>query len=61
MATMTAMLFAAKVWHYWLGMVLFFGTLVPIVLLLVQYIVKVQAPQYPRRERRPSPGEQHKP
>lgn len=58
---MAAMLFAAKVWHYWLGMVLFFGTLVPIALLLVQYIVKVQAPQYHRRQRRPSPGEQQKP
>ena len=42
MATMAAMLFAAKVWHYWLGMVLFFGTLVPIGMLLVNYIVKVR-------------------
>jgi len=30
-------------------------------MLLVNYIVKVQAPQYKRRERRPSPGEQQKP
>jgi hypothetical protein len=55
------MLYAAKVWHYWLGMVLFFGTLVPIAMLLVNYIVKVQAPQYQRRARRQSPGEQQKP
>jgi hypothetical protein len=58
---MAAMLFAAKVWHYWLGMVLFFGTVIPIVLLFINYLVKVQAPQYARRERRPSPGEQPKP
>jgi formate-dependent nitrite reductase membrane component NrfD len=54
------MLFAAKVWHYWVGVVLFFGTLAPIVMLLINYLVKVQAPQYERRTRRTS-GEQHKP
>jgi hypothetical protein len=54
------MLFAAKVWHYWVGVVLFFGTLAPIVMLLINYLVKVQAPQYERRARRTS-GEQHKP
>jgi hypothetical protein len=58
---MAPMLFAAKVWHYWLGMVLFFATLAPIVLLLINYLAKVQAPQYQRRARRPSPGEQQKP
>jgi hypothetical protein len=57
---MGRMLFAAKVWHYWLGLVLFFGTLAPIVLLLVNYLAKVQAPQYERRARRTS-GEQRKP
>jgi hypothetical protein len=57
---MAPMLFAAKVWHYWVGVVLFFGTLAPIVMLLVNYLVKVQAPQYERRARRTS-GEQHKP
>jgi len=55
------MLYGAKVWHYWIGMVLFFGTLIPIVLLFVQYLAKVQAPQYPRRERRSSPGEPREP
>jgi hypothetical protein len=57
---MVRMLYAAKVWHYWLGMVLFFGTLVPIVLLLIGYLTKVQAPQYERRARRSS-GEQPEP
>jgi hypothetical protein len=58
---MAVMLFGAKVWHYWLGMVLFFGTLIPIVMLIVNYLVKVQAPQYGPREGRTSPGEQRKP
>lgn len=54
---MAVMLFAAKVWHFWLGMVLFVGTIIPIALLLIGYLVKVQAPQYERRRRRPT-GEQ---
>ena len=43
------MLFAAKVWHYWLSVAL----LVPIVLLTigmaVLYVVKVMAAKYPRQ------------
>lgn len=43
------MLFAAKVWHYWIGFVLWFATVATVVGLVVGYLVKVQRPQYPRR------------
>ena len=48
-ATITVMLFAAKVWHYWIGFVLWFATVATVVGLVVGYLVKVQRPQYPRR------------
>jgi hypothetical protein len=50
---MTGMLFAAKVWHYWIGFVLWFGALATVLGLVVGYLVKVQRPQYPRRGQRP--------
>ena len=43
------MILAAKVWHYWLIVPLFFGSVILCVVLLVQYLVKVQGPRYPRR------------
>ena len=48
-ATISAMLFAAKVWHYWIGFVLWFAALATVVGLVIGYLVKVQRPQYPRR------------
>jgi len=43
------MLLAAKVWHYWIGVTLFGGGVLAVISLVVGYLVKVQAPQYPRR------------
>jgi hypothetical protein len=43
------MVVAAKVWHYWLMVPLFFGSLFLAVALVVQYLVKVQTMRYPRR------------
>ena len=47
------MLVAAQVWHYWIGVVLFGGTVLTVVALVVGYLAKVQAPQHPRRGQRP--------
>lgn len=47
------MVFAAPVWHYWIGVVLALGGVLTVVALVVGYLVKVQAPQYPRRGQRP--------
>ena len=46
------MLFAAPVWHYWIGVVLFLGAVLTVVALVVGYLAKVQSPQYPRRGQR---------
>ena len=43
------MLVAAKVWHYWTMVPLFFGSLLLVIALIVGYLVKVQMPRYPRR------------
>jgi hypothetical protein len=48
---MLAMLLA-KVWHYWIGFVLWFGALATVLGLIVGYLVKVQRPQHPRRGQR---------
>jgi formate-dependent nitrite reductase membrane component NrfD len=50
---MIVMLFAAKVWHYWIGFTLWFGALATVLGLVIGYLVKVQRPQYPRRGQRP--------
>ena len=47
------MVFAAPVWHYWIGVVLAMGGVLTVVALVVGYLVKVQAPRYPRRGQRP--------
>jgi protein-S-isoprenylcysteine O-methyltransferase Ste14 len=50
--TMPGMLFAAEVWHYWLGWAIAIGAVLTFVALLIGYLVKVQAPQYPKRGQR---------
>jgi hypothetical protein len=41
-------MFAAPVWHYWIGVVLVLLAVVPaIILLFVQYLRKTQSPRYP--------------
>jgi hypothetical protein len=49
--TMRVMLLAAEVWHYWIGWALAVGAVMTLVALVVGYLVKVQAPQYPKRHR----------
>ena len=39
-------------WHYWIGVVLFLATVLAVVGIVIGYLVKVQAPQYPRRQSR---------
>jgi len=47
------MLLAAKVWHYWIGVVLFGSAVLTVIALVAGYLAKVQAPQYPKRGQRP--------
>jgi hypothetical protein len=49
---MPGMLLAAEVWHYWLGWAIAIGAVLTLVALLIGYLVKVQGPQYPRRNQR---------
>ena len=49
---MPCMLLAAEVWHYWLAWVLAIGAVLTMLGLIVGYLVKVQAPQYPKRGQR---------
>ncbi len=42
-------MFAAPVWHYWIGVVLVIAAVIPVtVMLCVQYLRKAQAPKYGR-------------
>lgn len=43
------MLLAAKVWHYWIGVSLFLGTVLTVLGLVAGYLKNVTAPKYPRR------------
>ena len=50
---MLAVLLAAKVWHYWIGVVISVGCVVTMVALVIGYLTNVTRPQYPRRGQRP--------
>lgn len=43
------LVFAAKVWHYWLGVAIILATILTLVALAVGYLVKVEAARFPRR------------
>jgi hypothetical protein len=49
---MAAMLLAAEVWHFWVGVAVAAATILTVLALVVGYLVKVVAPQYPRRGQR---------
>jgi hypothetical protein len=49
---MTVMLFAAEVWHYWIGVVIAVATVLTVLALVVGYLVRVVSPQYPKRNQR---------
>jgi hypothetical protein len=48
---LAAILAAAPVWHYWIGLILLIVTGLLLLAVIVGYLVRVQAPQYPRRRR----------
>ncbi len=37
------------IWHYWIGVVFFFASLVTVLGVVVGYLVKVQSLKYPKR------------
>jgi len=43
------MLLAANVWHWWISVVLVFGSLAAVVATLIGYFRKMNALKYPRR------------
>jgi hypothetical protein len=49
---MFAVLLAAKVWHFWIGVALFLGCVATVVALVAGYLATVTRPQYPRRGQR---------
>ena len=46
------MLLAAEVWYYWLGWVVAVASVLSLIALVIGYLIKVQAPQYPKRSQR---------
>jgi hypothetical protein len=46
---MPVMLFAAKVWHYWISFALVGGALAAVLGTVVGYLKKVQSLKYPKR------------
>lgn len=51
MATLDHM-FAAYVWHYWVGLVLLIAGIGAVVQTIVGYVTKVSATRYPNRRQR---------
>lgn len=51
MATLFSM-FAANVWHYWLGLVLLIAGVGAVLQGVVGYLTKVSASRYPNRRQR---------
>lgn len=49
------MLLAAKVWHFWIGVSLFGGSVLLVISLILGYLKNVTAPQYPKRNQRSEP------
>lgn len=45
-------MFAAYVWHYWVGLVLLIAAIGAVLQAVVGYVVKVSATRYPNRRQR---------
>ena len=45
-------MFAAQVWHWWIGVFLLLGSLGAVVSVFVGYAAKVSATRYPNRRQR---------
>ena len=41
----------AKVWHYWIGLVLVIAAILAVVATAIGYLVRVQFPQYPKKRK----------
>jgi hypothetical protein len=50
--TIGDMAFAAVIWHYWIGVVLFFAGVALIGPIVAGYLAKVVRPRYPSRRQR---------
>jgi hypothetical protein len=44
-----SLLFAAKIWHYWIGIGLLAITILVVIGLVIGYIVKVSSIKYPKQ------------
>jgi Na+-transporting methylmalonyl-CoA/oxaloacetate decarboxylase gamma subunit len=42
----------AVIWHYWIGLVFFFLSILVVVGVVVGYLIKVESLKYPRTPRR---------
>lgn len=45
-------MFAAEIWHWWIGLILAIAGVLAVLQVVVGYVRKVVAPQYPKRRRR---------
>lgn len=45
-------MFAAEIWHWWIGLILTIAGVLAVLQVVVGYVRKVVAPQYPKRRRR---------
>jgi uncharacterized membrane protein len=45
-------MFAAYVWHYWIGVILLIAAIGAVVQCIVGYVTKVSATRYPNRRQR---------
>lgn len=43
-----AVMFAAQVWHYWIGVVLSVGVILTAIATIGGYLKRVQSPRYPK-------------
>ncbi|CAB4803134.1 MAG: hypothetical protein WCH93_06270 [Actinomycetota bacterium] len=43
---------AAEIWHWWLGLILVVASVLAVIQVVVGYLRKVVAPQYPKRRPR---------
>ena len=46
-----AVVVAANVWHWWIGLILFLSAVAAVIGIIAGYLAKVQAPRYPGRRR----------
>jgi hypothetical protein len=50
--TMPGMILAATLWYQWLAWALMIGAVLTLIALFVGYLIRVEAPRYPKRQLR---------